>query len=296
MYDCVILGGGPAGLVAGIYLARLNRKVSIIDGGRSRASLIPRSFNHPAFPEGIPGRDLLARMYAQIRNLGVEHIAGRADSLENAGAGFRCTVAERVLDSRAVICATGLVDILPAWHDAAELVRKGNLRICPICDGYEINGAAVVVIGHTRHALKEAEFLLSFSDDVTLATLGADLEDISAAEVREPLRLVTSPLLSHRPAADDRLSLELAGGRRMEAVAVYSALGYRPRSRLAASVGVRLDEEGRVPADSHQRTNVERFYAAGDVVTGLNQLGVAMAHGEIAAVAVHNDLPAGAAP
>lgn len=288
MYDCVILGGGPAGLVAGIYLARLNRRVIIADGGQSRASLIPRSFNHPAFPDGVPGRDLLTRMRAQIQKLGVEHIAGCADRVEQVGGGFQCTVAERTLDSRAMICATGLVDILPAWHDAAELVRKGNLRICPICDGYEINGAAVVVIGHTRHALKEAEFLLSFSDDVTLATLGADLEDISAAEVREPLRLATSPLLSHGPTADDRLSLELAEGRRLEPVAVYSALGYRPRSSLATSVGVRLDEEGRIPTDAHQRTNVERFYAAGDVVTGLNQLGVAMAHGEIAAVAVHN--------
>ncbi|WP_085026827.1 NAD(P)/FAD-dependent oxidoreductase [Ensifer aridi] len=296
MYDCVILGGGPAGLVAGIYLARLNRRVIITDGGQSRASLIPRSFNHPAFPDGIPGRDLLTRMRAQIQKLGVEDIAGCADRVEQLGAGFQCIVAERTLDSRAMICATGLVDILPPWRDATELVRKGNLRVCPICDGYEINGAAVVVIGHTRRALKEAEFLLSFTDDVTLATLGVELQGFSAAEVREPLRLATSPLLSHNPMAGDRLSLKLTDGRRLESVAVYSALGCRPRSNIAAGVGVRLDDEGRIPTDPHQRTNVERLYAAGDVVTGLNQLGVAMAQGEIAAVAVHNDLLADTAP
>lgn len=110
------------------------------------------------------------------------------------------------------------------------------------------------------------------------------------------MRLATSPLLSHNPMAGDRLSLKLTDGRRLESVAVYSALGCRPRSNIAAGVGVRLDDEGRIPTDPHQRTNVERFYAAGDVVTGLNQLGVAMAQGEIAAVAVHNDLLADAAP
>ncbi|WP_234818742.1 FAD-dependent oxidoreductase [Sinorhizobium fredii] len=74
----------------------------------------------------------------------------------------------------------------------------------------------------------------------------------------------------------------------MEAVAVYSALGCRSQSLLARALGVHLDEEGRIPTDQHQRTDIRRFYAIGDVVTGLNQMGLAMAQGEIAAVAAHN--------
>jgi thioredoxin reductase (NADPH) len=290
MYDCLILGGGPAGLVAGIYLARLNRSVIIVDGGQSRASLIPRSYNHPAFPAGIPGQDLLGRLHDQCNKFGVEHIGGRADRIEQLDGIFQCAVARRTLSSRAVICATGLVDILPPWAEATELVRNGNLRICPICDGYELHGAPVVVIGHTQRALREARFLLSFTDAVTLATLGADLDGMSCADVEPPVRLVTPRLASYRVADENRLSLELSDGTRMEAVTVYSALGCKPRSQLARSLGVNLDNEGRIPTDHHQRTNIERFYAAGDVVTGLNQLGVAMAHGEIAAVTAHNDL------
>lgn len=290
MYDCVVVGGGPAGLVAGIYLARLNRRVILVDGGESRASLIPRSYNHPAFPDGIPGQDLLRRMHDQAGKFAIEHVVGRADAFERSDGCFQTTVAGRSFLSHSVICATGLVDILPPWPDATALVRSGNLRLCPICDGYEIRGAPVVVLGNTRRAAREAEFLLSFSDCVTIATMGGELDGVNPRDFEPSMRLITHRLASHHPAAEDRLSLEFADGSRMEAVAVYSALGCKPQSDIARSIGVELDEEGRIPTDQHQRTNVERFYAAGDVVTGLNQLGVAMAQGEIAAVAVHNDL------
>ncbi|AFL49782.1 thioredoxin reductase (NADPH) [Sinorhizobium fredii] len=290
MFDCIILGGGPAGLAASVYLARLNRRVVLVDEGKSRASLIPRSYNHPAFPDGVAGQALLDRMHDQASRYGVEHVVARGDRLEPIDDGFRCTAAGRTFQGRAIICATGLVDVLPPWPDATELVRKGNLRLCPICDGYEINGAPVVVIGHSRRAMKEAAFLLSFTDDVTVATLGAELEGVSSADIKSPVRLSTARLAHHRPAPEDRIALEFMDGVAMEAVAVYSALGCRPRSLLARSLGAKLDEEGRILTDQHQRTNIQRFYAIGDVVTGLNQMGVAMAQGEIAAVTAHNDL------
>jgi len=290
MYDCVVVGGGPAGLVAGIYLARLNRRVAIVYGGESRASLIPRSYNHPAFPDGIPGQVLLRRMRDQASKFAIEHVIGRADAVERRDHCFQTAVAGSNLLSHSVICATGLLDILPPWPDAKELVRNGNLRLCPICDGYEINGAPVVVLGNTRRAVREAEFLLSFSDRVTIATMGAELDGVSETDLEKSIRLVTDRLVSHRPAAENRLSLEFVGGSRMEDVAVYSARGCKPQSEIARAAGVELDEEGRIPTDLHQRTNLERFYAAGDVVTGLNQLGVAMAQAEIAAVSAHNDL------
>ncbi|TCN33037.1 NAD(P)/FAD-dependent oxidoreductase [Sinorhizobium americanum] len=289
-YDCIIVGGGPAGLAASVYLARLNRHVIVVDEGNSRASLIPRSYNHPAFPGGVPGQVLLDRMHDQAARFGVEYLAARADLLERVGDSFQCKVAGRLLRSRAVIGATGLVDVLPPWPNAKELVRNGNLRLCPICDGYEINGEPVVVIGNNRRAMKEAAFLLSFTDEVTVATLGAEPEGQTPADIRPPIRLITARLARHEPVPEDRMALEFLGGVAMEAVAVYSALGCRPQSLLAQAIGVKLDEEGRIPTDQHQRTGVRFFYAIGDVVTGLNQLGVAMAQGEIAAVTAHNDL------
>ncbi|ASY59833.1 NAD(P)/FAD-dependent oxidoreductase [Sinorhizobium sp. CCBAU 05631] len=289
-YDCIVVGGGPAGLAASVYLARLNRHVVVVDEGNSRASLIPRSYNHPAFPDGVPGQVLLDRMHDQAGKFGVERLAARADLLERVADGFQCRVAGRLLGSRAVICATGLLDVLPPWPNAKELVRNGNLRLCPICDGYEINGAPVVVIGNNRRALKEAAFLLSFTDDVTVATLGAEPEGLTPADIRPPIRLLTARLARHAPVPEDRMALEFMGAATMEAVAVYSALGCRPQSLLAQAIGVKLDEEGRIPTDRHQRTDVRFFYAIGDVVTGLNQMGVAMAQGEIAAVTAHNDL------
>src|SRR5688572_19185063 len=85
MLDCLIVGGGPAGLIAAIYLSRYRRDIRIVDAGSSRASLIPTSHNYPGFPEGISGPDLLAKLREQARRYGAVLTAGHVDELERAG-------------------------------------------------------------------------------------------------------------------------------------------------------------------------------------------------------------------
>ena len=296
-FDCLIIGGGPAGMTAAIYLSRMNRRALLTDSGRSRARLIPRSHNHPGFPGGVKGSDLLERMREQMQELRVATAEGEVRALERMPDGFfRMKIDGRDVLGQTVIFATGLEDNLPSFTDAQKLVTDGYLRICPICDGYEIRGRPAAVIGSTERAVAEARFLKTFTSSITILTLGqaAQWSDETAGALRgEGIEVLSERLETLSKASHEEMDLHLEGGKKLEGAILYSALGVRPRSRIAAELGVRLEEDGRISTGLRQETNVEGCFGAGDVVTGLNQLGVAMAHGEVAAVAIHNRLRGG---
>lgn len=293
-YDCLIIGGGPGGMTAAIYLARMHRRALLVDAGGSRASLIPRSYNHPGFPGGIKGSDLIARMREQLRDLKIEVVEETSTRLERSGNGFfQLQAGGRRFAGQNVIFATGLDDNLPPFDDAHELVAEGYLRICPICDGYEIAGRPAGVIGSTMRAVAEARFLKTFTTSISIATLGRQPqwdEEVSLALAEEGIDVLVGSLVSVTKGARNEMNLAFGTGEKLNGIVLYSALGVRPRSRLAAQLGVALEEDGRISTGSRQQTNVEGCFGVGDVVTGLNQLGVAMAQGEVAAVAIHNRL------
>jgi thioredoxin reductase (NADPH) len=149
----------------------------------------------------------------------------------------------------------------------------------------------LAVIGALKCSAGEAIFLTTYTDDVTLVTLGdspqwsrEDEERLKQAGVRLDPRPVESIAAENGRGVRIRFS----DGGLLAVDALYSGLGVAPRTRIAAALGVDLDEEGRILADAKQRTSVPGCYAVGDAVTGLNQIAVAMAQGEIAAVDIHN--------
>ena len=293
MHDCVVVGAGPAGLTAAIYLGRFRRDVAVIDAGDSRAARIPLSRNHPGFPDGVRGRTLLARMRRQAERYGASISRGRVEDLRRADEGFRLTVEGGETAARAVLLATGVVDVEPEIPGVDEAVAQGLIRICPICDGYETIGERVGVIGRDGHAAAEARFMLTYTPQVTLIHAGA-AEDLPDAERRAlakaGVEVVEAPIAS--VALDrKRISAVCFGPdetRRFDSL--YSALGVRPRTRLAQAAGARLDRDGRLLVGEHQETSVPGLYAAGDVVRGLNQISTAEAEAAIAATHIHNTL------
>ncbi|PDS30293.1 NAD(P)/FAD-dependent oxidoreductase [Rhizobium phaseoli] len=292
--DALVIGAGPGGMTAALYLARLNRRVLAVDSGQSRALLIPLSRNHPAFPEGIEGSELSRRMKTQLRKVGVEVGAVAVSQVSRgADAGFVAEIAGRPIFAQNIILATGVEDTLPPIDDANDLIRSGHLRLCPICDGYEIAGRSAVVIGATERAAAEALFLTSFTKSITIATLGERLdvnESMMARLIEHGVSVHFGQLVRCARSVDGTVDLIMRDSCALESVVLYSALGIRPRSRLAQQLGAELEQDRRIKVDAHQATLVPGLYAVGDVVTGLNQLGVSMAQGEIAAVAVHNRL------
>lgn len=294
-YDCVVVGGGPAGLTAAIYLARFHLRTLVIDDGASRAGMIPLTRNHSGYPDGIPGSELLARMREQAQRFGAELLEASVTRLAVGVNGLEVVMGAVALETRAVLLATGVVNRRPDMpqtiHSAA--LARGLLRYCPICDGYEVTDKRIAVLGDGERGAREALFLRSYSADVTLianeAGLGQDpeahrqLETAGIVQVAGPPGAITIE-------GDELLISTPAGPLCFDTL--YPALGSEIRSELAVALGAQATEDGCLEVDRHQRTRVAGLYAAGDVVLGLDQISHAMGEGGVAATTIRNDLAA----
>jgi thioredoxin reductase (NADPH) len=293
-YDCLIVGGGPAGLTAAIYLARFHLKLKLVDAGDSRAALIPCTHNHAGFPEGISGAELIARMKAQAQQYGAAIENERVTRLDKAEGGFRAAWGSGAATARTVLLATGTRNRRPPMDEGLhdEALARGLIRYCPICDGYEVTDRKLGVIGSGAHGVAEAVFLRSFTADITLIApdRAHDIAaDDQAALAALGIKAVDGPC--HAVAAlDDAIVVETVHGHHAFD-SVYPALGSDVRTKLAGQIGVALSgETGCILVDAHQRTSVPGAYAAGDVVLGLDQISHAMGEGGVAATTIRNDL------
>lgn len=291
--DCLIIGAGPAGLTAAIYLARFHLRIAVVDAGHSRAALIPRTHNHAGYPGGIAGKALLGLMREQAAEFGVSVVPVLIERLSRTDGLFSATGGNRDLQARTILLATGVVNnqppMAPEVHD--EALQRGLLRYCPICDGYEASDLRIGVIGTGEHGHNEALFLRGFSRDVTLIAPEGEhgIEEshriaLEGAGVKlvngpcHPLRITGETIVV--PTPEGELAFDT----------IYPALGSLIRSDLALDLGAKANAQGCIEIDAHQRTSVAGLYAAGDVTRGLDQISHAMGQAGVAATTIRNDL------
>ena len=287
--DVLIVGAGPAGLTAATYLARFRRSVLVADGDKPRACWIPVSHNMPGFPEGITGEAILQRLTTQAEEYGAVVQRVRVSDLRTDGEGLIAVVDGEPVRARAVLLATGVLDRKPPLPGVDDAIEASVVRICPICDGYEATGKRVAVIGDDDLGLREAAFIRTYSEQVTLFHVGEG----PAPSLDEAKRLGVEVLVGPVEALtleDDHAACMVWGGEQRRFDHVYSALGTTANVDLATALGARCAEDGRLEVDEHQRTSVPGLWAAGDVVRGLNQIAVATAEAAVAATAIHNAL------
>lgn len=295
IWDCLVIGGGPAGLTAAIYLARFHLAVVVLDSGDSRLASVPISRNHAGFPDGIAGSALLGRMRAQAERYGVVIQPAAATGLRQRDALFACASAVGMLHAQSVLLATGVHNHRPPMpnqlHD--EALRRGLVRYCPICDGYEVTDRPVAVIGSGERGTAEAEFLRSYTADICLIPPQAQHELTGAQRLRLAqggIRVIEEPVRAFR-LVESAIELAFADGWARFAT-LYPALGSVVRSGLARQLDAAVSAEGCLMVDAHQRSSVAGLYAAGDVVLGLDQISHAMGQGGVAATTIRNDLAA----
>jgi thioredoxin reductase (NADPH) len=293
--DCLIIGGGPAGLTAAIYLARFHLDLMVVDAGKSRASWIPCTRNVPGFTDGIEGTELLQRMRDQACKYGAKietEFVTRLEHDEETGL-FAATWGSGCATSRTVLLATGVTNRRPPMdeelHDDA--LARGLVRYCPICDGYEVTDKRVGVIGSGSHGVAEAMFIRSYTADLTLIAPDKALS-LSAEEQRRlreaGIDCVDGPAQAVA-ISNDCIVVDTADGH-YAFDSIYPALGSDTHTQLAEMVGAKLSSDESIVVDAHMRTSVAGLYAAGDVVIGLDQISHSMGQGGVAATTIRNDL------
>lgn len=293
--DCLVVGGGPAGLTAAIYLARFHLDILVVDSGKSRASWIPCTRNHAGFPDGISGKELLQRMRDQACKYGAKIETEFVTKLERDKQSglFTAVWGSGSATARTVLLATGVTNRRPPMdeelHDMA--LALGLVRYCPICDGYEVTDKKVGVIGSDSHGVAEALFIRSFTADVTLIAPDQalrlkpaerkNLEEAGVDCVDGPAQAVAI--------TGNCIVVDTAEGH-YTFDSIYPALGSDTHTQLGEMAGAKLADDGCFLCDDHQRTSVPGLYAAGDVVHGLDQISHAMGEGGVAATTIRNDL------
>jgi thioredoxin reductase (NADPH) len=295
--DCLIVGGGPAGLTAAIYLARFHLDILVVDSGKSRAGWIPCTRNVSGFPDGIKGTELLQRMSDQACRYGAKFETEFVTRLERdpeTGL-FTATWGSGCSAARTVLIATGVTNRRPPMDEELheDALARGLVRYCPICDGYEVTDKRVGVIGSDAHGVAEALFLRSYTADLTLIAPDKALrlkpEDQQKLN-RAGVECVDGPAQAVA-ITGNCIVVETAEGT-YTFDSIYPALGSDTHVQLAEMVGADLSGESCIEVDSHQRTSVAGLYAAGDVVIGLDQISHAMGEGGVAATTIRNDLNA----
>jgi thioredoxin reductase (NADPH) len=287
--DCLIIGGGPAGLTAAMYLARYRRNARLIDAGESRAALIPASHNYPGF-KGIEGVELLRRLKEQALTYGASCVSGEVTELRRDRAlGFTALCGGKEIQARTILLATGLVDKRPERRVASqESLRSDAIRYCPICDGFEAMDMRIGVVGDLSDAGRKALFLRTYSPDVLVFAMDEGTPEIKNALTASGIAIAGKPKRIVRAA--EGLAVTVESGANYEVDILYPALGCTVRSDLAVALDAASTDVGTLRVDEHQQTTVDGLYAIGDVVSDLHQISVATGHAAIAATAIHNRL------
>lgn len=314
-YDLVVIGGGHAGLQAGLKAGLLHRTAAILDRGPkySRSYYSPRMDNIPGFPEGISGHRLLDLQIAAVRSQ--EERVGyftpaRAISVERTGTGYAVTFEwlkqTQVARSRGVVLAMGVVDRIPEVAGKIDTIfpwaNQAIVDFCVLCDGHDLTGRTVGVIGHDGFAVRTALDLLEFEPtSVELLTHGRPL--LEGADVEEKalltwklaekgIGLVESEMVGFDEIREHRLGVRFADGSHRYYDRGFSALGWYDRhDAIPRSLGCRFDPEGYVAIDGESRAlsaetgePIPGLYCVGDLKSGWNQIPEAWASAERAVI------------
>lgn len=320
LFDVAVVGGGPAGLTAALWLARYLHDVVVIDSGDPR-NWETRAINGYTGLPGLRPTDLRGRARDECREVGATLVDGcvvraRPDGenlfaldydpivvtkAEQDAAGPGHTRApgdntpslqSRTVRARRVLLAFGLKDEWPRLPGLRK-VYGATAHVCPDCDGYETRGKKVLVIASGRKAAGMALALCTWTTQIVVCTNGEPpaLDDALLAKLKGlDIPVISAPITCVLSEGDRVRSVEFENGETLECEELFFALSQRLADDLGAQLGCRRDDDGRIMVDERYETTAANVYAAGDIIPG-SQIAIAAAgDGALAAVAIHHSL------
>lgn len=291
MYDTLIIGAGPAGMTAALYVARSNLKVALLEAGIPGGQMNNTSDieNYPGYAN-ISGPELAEKMFEPLEALGVEHLFGRAENIVDQGNYKEITTDDGLLQAKTVIIATGSNHRLLGVPGEEELNSRG-VSYCAVCDGAFFRDEDLMVVGGGDSAVEEAIFLTQFAKSVTIVhrrdALRAQKVLQDRAFANEKIHFAWNTVVEEIK-GDNRVTslvlkdVQTGEVREQAAGGVFIYVGLDPVSDFAKDLGI-LDDQGWVITDDHMKTSVPGVFAVGDVrQKDLRQVTTAVGDGAVA--------------
>jgi thioredoxin reductase len=292
LHDAVIIGGGPAGLAAALWLGRYRRSVVVYDVGDPRNEPAWAVHGYPGVPDPTPS-ELRRRLFEQAQGAGADLRTGEVVDVQGDKGDFLLTTAtDDQVRARRIILAYGLLDYLPQI-DGIEALYGTSVFHCADCDGPSVADSRIGVIGWDGYGANLALYLRHWSDSVILLYNGQtpDLDDDATRVLRENdihiLHRTVSKLAGH---GGNLTQAEFDDGSTVRLDALFFHLGSEPRCALASQLRCALDDDGYVTVDRGQETSCAGVYAAGDITGHPHLASIAAAEGVRAGLTIHRSL------
>jgi thioredoxin reductase len=292
-YDVAVIGGGPAGLSAALWLARYMHSVVLVDSGDPR-NWETRGINGFLGAHAIRSSELRKRGRADAEKYGAELVDDTVETVKEIDDDcYRLQLKSgKSNDARRLLLAIGIKDHWPPIPGLADCYGE-TAHVCPDCDGYETHGRKTVVVGTGRKAVGMALALTTWTEKIVICTNG-EPAGINAEHLAQ-LKALNIPTLEQKitciKSKDGEINcIELANGMTLDCDRLYFAIGQYPADDIGKQLGCKRDETGLIEVDEHNHTSVKNVFAAGDITPGPQLAVAAAASGAIAALAIHHSL------
>ncbi|WP_173917167.1 NAD(P)/FAD-dependent oxidoreductase [Halobacillus sp. Marseille-Q1614] len=293
-YDCIIVGGGIAGLQASILFGRYKRSVLVIDSSDGRSNRCRKYNNILGFDNGVSGKQLRETGRKQAESYGIHFLEGKVTHVHKDTKQFTVhTQRGESFSAKTMLLSTGVKDNIPPFPGLEPCLGL-SVYICPDCDGYEIKDKKTIVMGSGDKGASMALALLYWSSDILL--INHDGRRISR-KLRKKLKLADVKVEKKkvRQIIQEKgifQGVELTDGQRIEGEKGFAAFGGNAvHSELAKSLGAKSLKNNHLVVDPHTKmTTVNNLWAAGDVVAHSELVSVAMGEGAQAAIFIHKQL------
>ena len=292
-YDVAVIGGGPAGLSAALWLARYLHSVVLVDSGDPR-NWETRGINGFLGAHSIRSPELRKRGRADAEKYGAKLIDDKVETAKKIDDDcYRLKLSNGdTIEARRLLLAIGVRDAWPDIPGLADCYGE-TAHVCPDCDGYETRDQNTVVVGSGKKAVGMALALTTWTDKIVICTNGekAGMD----AELLQKLKKLNIPVLEQSvtciKSKDGEIKcIELGDGMSLDCERLYFAIGQYPSDDIGKELGCTRDDVGRIVIDERNHTTVKNVFAAGDIAPGPQLAIAAAASGAIAALAIHHSL------